>query len=162
MGWDDDFAAAFLKAQIAGGTKLPTQGTVFISLKNGDKPEIVESAKSLVSMGFKLLATEGTATFLNEQDIAVERVNKVLEGQPHIVDEMITGNVQLVFNTTEGAQSLKDSADIRKTAVSRGIPYFTTLAASNASVQAINVLKTKQLSVAVSYTHLTLPTILLV
>ena len=72
----------------------------------------------------------------------------MLEGQPHIIDEMINGNVQLVFNTTEGAQSLKDSADIRKTAVSRSIPYFTTLAASIASVQAINVLKTKQLSVA--------------
>ena len=148
MGWDDDFAAAFLKSQIAGGTKLPTEGTVFISLKDSDKLDIVDTAKHLVDMGFRILATAGTAGFLMAKDIPVTRINKVLEGQPHIIDEMINGDVQLVFNTTEGAQSLKDSADIRKTAVSRSIPYFTTLAASIASVQAINVLKTKQLSIA--------------
>ena len=148
MGWDDDFAASFLKSQIAGSTKLPTEGNVFISLKDTDKGSIVASAQSLVDMGFNLLATAGTAGFLMAKGLPVTRINKVLEGQPHIVDALINGEVQLVFNTTEGAQSLKDSADIRKTAAARSIPYFTTLAASIASVQAINVLKTKQLSVA--------------
>jgi len=148
MGWDDDFGAAFLKAQIAGGTDLPTEGAVFISLKDGDKPNIVDAAKALIEMGFSITATGGTATFLSEQGIPVTRINKVLEGQPHIVDAMINGDIQLVFNTTEGAQSLKDSADIRKTALTRRIPYFTTLAASNASVQAISALKTRDLGVS--------------
>ena len=147
MGWDDDFGVAFLKGQIAGGVTLPTSGTVFISLKNSDKDNIVEAAKTLISEGFSILATEGTAAFLQGHDIPVTRVNKVIEGQPHIVDSMINGEISLVFNTTEGAQSLKDSASIRSTAVNRKIPYFTTLAASLASIQAIQALKAGPMSV---------------
>jgi carbamoyl-phosphate synthase large subunit len=98
-------------------------------------------------MGFTLIATSGTATFFEEQGLPVQRVNKVLEGQPHIVDAMINGDVQLMFNTTEGAASLSDSASIRRTAVNRKIPYFTTLSASIASVQAITSLKTREISV---------------
>ncbi len=147
MGWDDDFGAAFLKGQIAGGVTLPQAGTVFISLKGGDKALIVDGARELIGLGFSLVATSGTAEFLAAQGVAVTPVKKVIEGNPNIVDAMINGDIQLVFNTTEGAQSLKDSASIRSTAVSRKIPYFTTLAASLASIQAIQALKTRDLSV---------------
>jgi len=141
MGWDDDFGVAFLKGQIAGGTQLPTEGKVFISLKNSDKEGIIEAAKTLIAEGFTLVATQGTASFLKARGLEVTRINKVAESQPHIVDAMINGEICLVFNTTEGAQSLKDSASIRSTAVTRKIPYFTTLSASLASIQAIKALK---------------------
>ncbi len=147
MGWDDDFGAAFLKSQIGGGTKLPSEGAVFISLKDADKAGMIEAAQDLIDMGFTLIGTSGTAAFLSEAGLAISPVNKVIEGQPHIVDAMINGEVALVFNTTEGAQSLKDSASIRKTALSQRIPYFTTLAASRASVQAIRAQKTRSMTV---------------
>ena len=146
-GWDDDFGVAFLKGQIAGGVTLPTEGRVFISLKDGDKVSILEGAKTLIDHGFTITATSGTASFLQENGIAVEQINKVLEGQPHIVDAMINGEICLVMNTTEGAQSLKDSASIRSTAVTRKIPYFTTLSASLAAIQAILALKSRDMSV---------------
>lgn len=147
MGWDDDFGTAFLKSQLAAGITLPSEGQVFISVKNGDKAGVVDAARNLQDMGFSLLATSGTAAYLSEQDIKVKTINKVIDGQPHIVDEMINGRVQLVFNTTEGAASLADSASIRRTAVSRNIPYFTTLSASIASVQAIASQKTREITV---------------
>ncbi|MEZ5967597.1 MAG: carbamoyl-phosphate synthase large subunit [Hyphomonas sp.] len=147
MGWDDDFGTAFLKSQLGGGVILPEEGAVFISVKDSDKKGVVEAARSLVDMGYSLVATSGTATYLAEQGLPVRRVNKVNEGQPHIVDAMINGEIQLVFNTTEGATSLADSASIRRTAVTRKIPYFTTLAASIASVQAIASMKSQEISV---------------
>ncbi|MEH6487756.1 carbamoyl-phosphate synthase large subunit [Hyphomonas oceanitis] len=147
MGWDDDFGMAFLKSQLGVGVRLPESGKVFISVRDSDKKAIAVAARKLVDMGFTLIATSGTATFFEEQGLPVQRVNKVLEGQPHIVDAMINGDVQLMFNTTEGAASLSDSASIRRTAVNRKIPYFTTLSASIASVQAITSLKTREISV---------------
>ncbi len=147
MGWADDFGMAFLKSQLGGGIRLPAEGCVFISLRDGDKAGAIDAARNLVDMGFTLVATRGTAAYLAAQGIAVQPINKVLEGQPHIVDAMINGEIQLVFNTTEGAASLSDSASIRRTAVNRKIPYFTTLAASIASVQAIASLKTQEISV---------------
>ncbi len=147
MGWDDDFGAAFLKGQIAGGVILPAGGTVFISVKDRDKPAIVEGARTLVAEGFSLVATAGTASYLAGEGVPVSRINKVIDGQPHIVDAMINGEIDLVFNTTEGAQSLKDSSSIRSTAVSRKIPYFTTLSASLASIQAILALRGRPLDV---------------
>ncbi|MEE2879600.1 MAG: carbamoyl-phosphate synthase large subunit [Pseudomonadota bacterium] len=147
MGWDDDFGAAFLKSQTAVDVHLPTTGTVFISVKDSDKELIIDAARELVDLGFSLIATSGTASFLESKGLPVERVNKVIEGQPHIVDRMINGRVNLVFNTTEGVQSLKDSASIRRTALIHKIPYFTTLAASRASVQAIRTLRERDLSV---------------
>ena len=147
MGWDDDFGAAFLKGQIAGGADLPVEGQVFVSLKDGDKESIISGAKELIALGFSIVATSGTAAFLQANDVAVTPIKKVIEGNPNIVDAMINGEIHLVFNTTEGAQSLKDSASIRSTAVARKIPYFTTLAASLASIQAIQALKTRTLSV---------------
>ena len=147
MGWDDAFGMAFLKGQMAGGINLPAEGCVFISVKNSDKSSVIAPARKLIEMGFSIIATSGTADFLQSQGLTVSRVNKVLEGNPHIVDEMINGKVQLVFNTTEGAASLADSASIRRTAVNRKIPYFTTLAASVASVQAISAMKTQEITV---------------
>ncbi|MEP1600368.1 MAG: carbamoyl-phosphate synthase large subunit, partial [Hyphomonas sp.] len=147
MGWDDDFGMAFLKSQMGVGVQLPDSGTVFVSLRDGDKQAIVPAIRKLIDFGFSVLATSGTAAFLEGEGLKVTRINKVLEGQPHIVDAMINGNVQLVFNTTEGAASLADSASIRRTAVNRKIPYFTTLASSMASVQAIESMKDREISV---------------
>jgi carbamoyl-phosphate synthase large subunit len=147
MGWDDDFGMAFLKSQLGAGVHLPDSGTVFVSLRDTDKQGIVPAIRKLTDLGFSIVATSGTAAFLEDQGLAVTRINKVLEGQPHILDAMINGHVQLVFNTTEGAASLADSASIRRTAVNRKIPYFTTLASSIASVQAIESMKDREISV---------------
>jgi carbamoyl-phosphate synthase large subunit len=108
MGIDKDFPTAFAKAQLGAGTKLPQSGTVFVSVKDSDKPVILPAAQKLVTMGFKLVATGGTAKFLADQGVAVEHVNKVAEGRPHIVDKIVDGDIALIFNTTEGWQSLKD------------------------------------------------------
>ncbi|MFN4025020.1 MAG: carbamoyl-phosphate synthase large subunit [Hyphomonas sp.] len=147
MGWDDDFGMAFLKSQLGGGVRLPSEGTVFISVRDSDKKGAEEAARGLVEQGYSILATSGTAAHLESKGIPVKRVNKVLEGQPHIVDAMINGEVQLVMNTTEGAASLADSASIRRTAVARKIPYFTTISASLAAVKAIASMKSQEISV---------------
>jgi carbamoyl-phosphate synthase large subunit len=142
MGLDANFAAAFAKSQIASGTVLPTEGAVFISVKDGDKPAIVQVARDLIALGFRVLATGGTADRLIADGLDIERVNKVAEGRPHIVDVMKNGGVQLVFNTTEGAQSYRDSYSIRRTALTQNIPYYTTVSGARASIQAIRLLKT--------------------
>ncbi|NML10823.1 carbamoyl-phosphate synthase large subunit [Sphingobium sp. AR-3-1] len=147
MGIDSNFATAFAKAQIGAGTMLPTQGMVFISLKDSDKPVILPAARKLVDMGFKLIATGGTAQYLEEQGIAVQRVNKVAEGRPHIVDKITDGDVQLIFNTTEGWQSLKDSKAIRISALRHKVASFTTAAASVAAADAIEALRGHALEV---------------
>jgi carbamoyl-phosphate synthase large subunit len=131
------FARAFLKSQLGGGVKLPTEGCAFVSVRDADKDWIVEPVRLLKKAGFRILATGGTCSFLNAQGLEVEFVKKVLEGRPHIVDAMKNGEVQLVFNTTEGLQSLKDSFDIRRTALMMKIPYFTTTAGALAAAQAI-------------------------
>ncbi|HVK79390.1 MAG TPA: carbamoyl-phosphate synthase large subunit, partial [Verrucomicrobiae bacterium] len=142
MGLDANFAAAFAKSQIASGTVLPTEGAVFISVKDSDKPAIVAVARDLIALGFRVLATGGTANRLVAEGLDIERVNKVAEGRPHIVDVMKNGGVQLVFNTTEGAQSYRDSYSIRRTALTQNIPYYTTVSGARASIQAIRLLKT--------------------
>ncbi|HEY8572210.1 carbamoyl-phosphate synthase large subunit [Phenylobacterium sp.] len=131
------FARAFAKSQLGGGTVLPAKGCVFVSVKDSDKEWIVEPTKLLLGRGFKVLATGGTAEFLKGQGLDVTFVKKVLEGRPHIVDAMKNGEVQLVFNTTEGKQSLVDSFEIRRTALMGKIPYFTTAAGALAAAQAI-------------------------
>jgi carbamoyl-phosphate synthase large subunit len=141
MGIDRNFEAAFAKSQIASGILLPTEGCCFISVKNADKPALVPVACDLIELGFRLIATGGTADYLKKQGIPVERVNKVAEGRPHIVDAMKNGEVQLVFNTTEGAQSYRDSYSIRRTALTQNIPYYTTVSGARASIQAIRRLK---------------------
>jgi carbamoyl-phosphate synthase large subunit len=148
MGLDTSFDRAFAKSQIGGGTIVPTEGTAFVSVRESDKPFIVEAVGRLLGMGFKVIATGGTQSYLAEQGLAVERVNKVLEGRPHIVDAMKNGDVQLVFNTTEGAQALKDSFTLRRTALLMKIPYYTTVSGAGAATLGIASVRAGALDVA--------------
>jgi carbamoyl-phosphate synthase large subunit len=141
------FARAFAKSQLGGGTILPTSGCAFVSVRNDDKPFILGAVKKLIEQGFSILATGGTHAYLTEQGLEVGLVKKVLEGRPHIVDAMKNGEVQLVFNTTEGKQSLSDSFSIRRTALMMKIPYYTTTPAALASAQAIAAIKAGELDV---------------
>ncbi|MFO1015663.1 MAG: carbamoyl-phosphate synthase large subunit [Caulobacteraceae bacterium] len=131
------FARAFAKSQLGGGTALPKTGGVFVSVKDADKPWIIEPVNILLGRGFRVLATSGTHKYLADQGVKVELVKKVLEGRPHIVDAMKNGEVQLVFNTTEGRQSLEDSFSLRRAALMMKIPYYTTAAGALAAAQAI-------------------------
>jgi carbamoyl-phosphate synthase large subunit len=147
MGIDTSFAAAFGKSQLGAGTKLPTSGIVFLSVQNSDKPGAVAVAKGLVELGFQLLATVGTHLLLREHGIPVERINKVREGHPHCVDRILDGGIHLVINTTSGAAAIKDSFAIRRNALLRGIPYYTTLSAASAAVGAIAELRAGKMKV---------------
>ncbi len=153
MGIDSDFAMAFGKSQIGAGQAMPMTGTVFVSVKEKDKDRIVPPVRELQQMGFTVIATRGTARHLNSNGVQCGVVNKVLEGRPHIVDIMKNGEVQLVFNTTEGAKALADSKDIRRTALLHHIPYYTTLAGAAAVTRAIRALKAGNLEVAPLQTY---------
>ncbi|MDP9086003.1 MAG: carbamoyl-phosphate synthase large subunit, partial [Pseudomonadota bacterium] len=147
MGISDNFDIAFAKSQLGGGVILPDSGTVFISVKDADKANILPAAAKMAELGFRLIATSGTADILAKAGLPVERVNKVAQGRPHIVDRLTDGEVQIVFNTTEGWQSMKDSQAIRNTALHRKVPYFTTAAASLAVARAIGALRGHALEV---------------
>ncbi len=147
MGIDQGFPIAFAKAQLGAGNILPNGGTIFISVKETDKKVIEPAARLAEKLGFKLIATSGTADYLTEHGIKVEKVNKVIEGRPHIVDRIKDGEVNLIFNTTEGWQSLKDSKSIRAAALVGKIPIFTTATASNAAMQAIEAMRDQTLEV---------------
>ena len=148
MGLDFDFGRAFAKSQLGSGISLPLAGTVFVSVRDRDKAGVIEPCRKLVEMGFKLVATSGTGALLKDAGLPVDIVNKVLEGRPHIVDRMVSGGVQLIFNTTEGSQAISDSFSLRRTALTHTIPYYTTLAGAKASVHAIQALKSGSLEVA--------------
>ncbi|PTM62079.1 carbamoyl-phosphate synthase large subunit [Phreatobacter oligotrophus] len=137
MGLDRSFATAFAKSQLGAGTIVPTQGTVFVSVRDNDKPRILDSIRLLHELGFKIIATSGNQRYLVEQGIPCGKINKVLEGRPHIVDALKNGEVQLVFNTTEGAQALADSRSLRRAALLQKVPYYTTLAGAVAAAQGI-------------------------
>ncbi|KIC12277.1 carbamoyl phosphate synthase large subunit [Leisingera sp. ANG-M1] len=138
MGWDRSFARAFLKAQMGAGMVLPSSGRAFISIKDADKGQLMlDAARILVEQGFTLVATRGTQTWLDGQGVACELVNKVYEGRPHVVDMLKDGDVQLLMNTTEGAQAVEDSKEMRSVALYDKIPYFTTAAGANAAARAI-------------------------
>ncbi|MGH7027858.1 carbamoyl-phosphate synthase large subunit [Brevundimonas sp.] len=141
------FARAFAKSQIGGGTTLPTEGAAFVSVKEADKPFIVEAVRSLLEQGFSVIATSGTHDYLKAQGLEVGLVKKVLEGRPNIVDAMKNGEVQLVFNTTDGKQALADSFSIRRTALMMKIPYYTTAAGSLAAAQGIAAIRAGELDV---------------
>ena len=147
MGIDMDFGMSFAKAQIAAGNPMPQSGRVFISVKDKDKPAALDVADGLAKAGFTLLATKGTAEYLRERGIAVELVNKVAEGRPHIVDFIKDMQVALVINTVHGAQAQKDSYSIRRTALMQGVAYFTTISAARAAVRGIVSMKAKTLQV---------------
>jgi carbamoyl-phosphate synthase large subunit len=148
MGLDLDFGHAFAKSQLGSSSNLPVGGTVFISVKDRDKAAMLEPARRLADMGFKILATIGTAGYLRDAGIAVTVINKVLEGRPHIVDAMKNGEVQLVFNTTEGRQAIADSFSLRQQALLGNIAYYTTVSGAKAAVEAIAALRSGSLEVA--------------
>jgi len=155
MGVDYDFAHAYAKAQLGAGLKLPQEGVCFISVKDQDKPVAITLARRLAAMGFSLIATGGTAKALKDEGVDVERINKVYEGQPHIVDAMINGEVHLMINTTaEGAQTLTDSFSLRRTALMEGIPHYTTMAGAKAAVEAIAALRSDSLEVGALQSYL--------
>jgi len=147
MGIDSDFATAFAKAQIGAGTSLPRSGAIFVSVKDSDKPVVLPAVKKARELGFTIVATGGTARYLEEHGLAVETVNKVAQGRPHIVDRITDGDIAMIFNTTEGWQSLKDSHSIRASALRFKVPSFTTAAASVAAVDAIEALQSHPLEV---------------
>ncbi len=148
MGLDASFERAFAKAQLGAGVRLPQSGTAFLSVKDADKRALVGLARRLLEMGFAVLATRGTAARLAEAGLTVRVINKVLEGRPHCVDAILSGEVQLVINTASGAQSVADSFAIRRTALTHGVPHFTTLAGARAAVHAIAALRAGTLEVA--------------
>jgi carbamoyl-phosphate synthase large subunit len=137
MGIDKSFPLAFAKSQIGGGSPLPRSGTVFVSVRDADKPRILEAIRLLHALNFKIIATSGTQRFLTAHGIPAGRINKQLEGRPHVVDAIKNGQVQLVFNTTEGAQALADSRALRRAALLHKVPYYTTLSGAVAAAQGI-------------------------
>ncbi len=148
MGLDTSFGRAFAKSQLGSGAKVPVEGAVFVSVKDQDKPAMVKPVKRLVELGFRVWATGGTADYLARHGIEAQRVNKVLEGRPHIVDLMKDGKVQLMFNTVDGASALTDSFTLRRTALMHKIAYYTTVAGAKASVEGIAALCEGALDVA--------------
>ncbi|EFF2235281.1 carbamoyl phosphate synthase large subunit, partial [Escherichia coli] len=147
MGLDTDFALAFAKAQLGAGVDLPRSGTVFVAVRDEDKQPILASVKKLADLGFKVLATSGTARFLNEHGVPAEKINKVLEGRPHIEDAIRNRQVQLVFNTTDGQKAVSDSKSLRRATLMQKVPYYTTLAGMAAAAEAIAALKAGSLEV---------------
>ncbi len=149
MGIDDTFARAYAKAQIGAGIRLPLKGTCFISVKDHDKAGAIVLAWQLINLGFDLIATSGTAAALQTAGVPVKRVNKVYEGQPNIQDAIINGEVQMIINTRAGgAQTFSDSLNLRRTALLRGIPNYTTMPGARAAIEAIAVLQTGSLEVS--------------
>jgi carbamoyl-phosphate synthase large subunit len=148
MGLDLSFERAFAKSQLGAGVKLPKTGTAFISVRDADKTGVVAVARRLIDMGFKILATRGTAARMRDAGLAVTVVNKVLEGRPHCVDAIRSGEVQIVINTASGAQTVADSFDIRRSALTHGVPHYTTLAGARAAAHAIAALRAGTLEVA--------------
>jgi carbamoyl-phosphate synthase large subunit len=148
MGLDSSFARAFLKAQLGAGQRLPKSGTVFISLKDKDKPAMVPAARRLLEMGFDIVATPGTASFLRNQGLDVRAINKVHQGSPHVVEAMQRGEIKLVFNTVAGQKAIADSFSLRQAALMGQIPYYTTMAGALAAVEAVGALASGDLEVA--------------
>ncbi len=147
MGLDRDYAIAFAKSQLGASGVLPRSGTVFVSVRDVDKPRVVPAVQRLQRLGFKVIATGGTQRFLAGQGIACTSINKVLEGRPHIVDAITNGDVQLVFNTTEGAQAVVDSRSLRRAALLHRVPYYTTIAGAIAVSQGIEAYRSGTLEV---------------
>ncbi len=137
MGIDFDYSVAFAKSQLGGGARLPKDGTVFVSVRDADKPRILESVRLLGTLGFQVIATSGTLRYLTQNGVAATAINKVAEGRPHVVDAIKNGRVQLVFNTTEGATALTDSRSLRRAALLHKVPYYTTLSGAVAAAQGI-------------------------
>ncbi|PSC03419.1 carbamoyl phosphate synthase large subunit [Alsobacter soli] len=137
IGLDSSFGVAFAKSQLGAGSSVPKSGTVFVSVREDHKPRILETMRTLSNLGFKIVATSGTQRFLEENGVPAAKINKVLEGRPHVVDAIKNGEIQLVFNTTEGKQALQDSRSLRRAALLHKVPYYTTLSGAVAAAQGI-------------------------
>ncbi len=154
MGVADNFGEAFAKAQIAAGQKLPTQGTIFVSVTDHDKPHVADVARKFADMGFKLVATAGTADVIEEAGMACERVYKVKEGRPNVVDLIKGDRIQLIVNTPQGPDPFFDEKAIRRAAVTARIPTITTLAAARAAAEGIAALQRGEVNVkALQHLH---------
>ncbi|HZB37705.1 MAG TPA: carbamoyl-phosphate synthase large subunit, partial [Beijerinckiaceae bacterium] len=137
IGLDRSFGVAFAKSQLGSGTQVPKTGTLFVSVRDSDKARILPTVQLMAELGFQILATGGTQRFLEQNGVRASRINKVLEGRPHVVDAIKNGDVQLVFNTTEGAGALSDSRSLRRAALLHKVPYYTTLAGAIAAAEGI-------------------------
>jgi carbamoyl-phosphate synthase large subunit len=147
MGIDASFGVAFAKAQLAAGTILPLEGTAFLSVEDGDKAGLVPVAQRLAAAGFRLIATRGTAAYLNGKGVAVEGINKVQDGSPHAVDEIRGGRIHLVINTPKGSGAQRDSFPLRRAALEWKVPYFTTIAGAAAAAEGIDFLRREAIGV---------------
>ncbi|MGN6550290.1 MAG: carbamoyl-phosphate synthase large subunit [Pararhizobium sp.] len=147
MGLDTDYALAFAKAQLGANVDLPRNGAVFVSVRDEDKPRVLPAVRLLADLGFKVIATSGTARYLIENGIETTKINKVLEGHPHVEDAIRNRQVQLVFNTTDGAKAVSDSKSLRRAALMQKVPYYTTMAGALAAAEAIKALKAGNLEV---------------
>ncbi|MBI3352631.1 MAG: carbamoyl-phosphate synthase large subunit [Nitrospirae bacterium] len=147
MGIDVDFGKAFAKSQSAAGSPLPLSGTVFLSVKDKDKPLLLPIARDLFELGFKLIGTRGTVEYLSRHQVKIGLVNKIVEGRPHVVDHMKNMEIQLSINTVGDKISQTDSYPIRQTTLQQKIPYFTTMAGARAAVRGISSLLKDQVSV---------------
>jgi carbamoyl-phosphate synthase large subunit len=147
IGLDRSFGVAFAKSQLGSGTMLPKSGTLFVSVRDADKPRILPAIRLLADLGFRVLATGGTQRFLDESGVPAGRINKVLEGRPHVVDAIKNGEIQLVLNTTEGAGALSDSRSLRRAALLHKVPYYTTLAGAIAAAEGIKAYREGDLEV---------------
>jgi carbamoyl-phosphate synthase large subunit len=148
MGLDSSFERAFAKSQLGAGVRLPESGQVFLSVRDSDKSGVVAVVRRLVEMGFSVIATRGTAARLREAGLPVGTVNKVLEGRPNCVDAIRSGEVQMVINTVAGGQSVADSFEIRRSALTHGVPHYTTIAGARAAANAIAAMRSGPLAVA--------------
>ncbi len=155
MGLDRSFEVAFVKSQIAAGSRPPTSGTVFVSVRDADKERIVEPLEVLQELGFKIIATSGTQRYLASRGLKAEKVNKISEGRPHAADIVRNGGVQLMFNTTEGATSLSDSKPLRRAALLQKTPYYTTLSGAIAAAEGIRAALAGELEVRALQDYLT-------
>jgi carbamoyl-phosphate synthase large subunit len=147
MGLDRTFTLAFAKSQLGANVELPRDGCVFVSVRDEDKTRVLPAVETLVKAGFRVMATGGTAKFLAEQGIEAQKINKVLEGRPHVEDAIRNRQVQLVFNTTDGAKAVSDSKSLRRAALMQKVPYYTTMAGARAAAEAIAALKAGSLEV---------------
>jgi carbamoyl-phosphate synthase large subunit len=147
IGLDRDFALAFAKSQLGAGVELPRSGTVFVSVRDSDKPRVLTAIRILDEIGFKVMATGGTQRFLIENGIQSTKINKVLEGRPHIEDAIRNRQVQLVINTTDGNKAISDSKSLRRAALMQKVPYYTTMSGALAAAEAIQALKAGNLEV---------------
>jgi carbamoyl-phosphate synthase large subunit len=147
MGLDYDYALAFAKSQLGAGVDLPRSGTLFVSVRDEDKPGILPAVRRIAGLGFRVLATGGTQRFLRENGVEAEKINKVLEGRPHIEDAIRNRQVQLVFNTTDSQKAVSDSKSIRRATLMQKVPYYTTLSGAAAVAEAIAALKAGSLEV---------------